>query len=80
MADLSIPDLLNSLLYEGDDDDDDDDDVQVVADRKSASSSMVEKVLTLTSFFSRSSRPRIQRHRYAAPTATGDRSSVYFFI
>jgi len=77
MADLSIPDLLDSLLYEGEDDD-----VQVVADRKSASSSTVGKVLTLTSFFSRSSRPRIQRHRYAAPTATatGDRSSVYFFI
>lgn len=60
MADLSIPDLLDSLLYEGDDDDNDD--IQVVADRKSASSSTVGKVLILTSFFSRSSRPRIQRH------------------
>lgn len=76
MADLTIPALLDLLLSD-DDGGGGGDQVHVVADRKSASLSTVGKVLTLTSFFGRSSR-RIQRRRYVPPTATDDRSSVYF--
>ena len=77
MANLTIPALLDLLLSDDDGSGGGGDQIHVVADRKSASLSTVGKVLTLTSFFGRSSR-RIQRRRYVPPTATDDHPSVYF--